>query len=408
MAKPTGALCNLDCAYCYFLSKKALYPGSRFRMSAEVQEAYIRQLLRAHASEPEVVIAWQGGEPTLIGLDFFRRAIELERRYANPDQRVLNTLQTNGTLLDDAWCEFLKEHGFLVGISIDGPPEIHDAYRVDKRGRPTFDRVLEGLRHLQRHGVDWNVLATVHAANGDCGQRVYRFLRDGLEARFIQFIPVVERASKGDAVTEYSVTPRQYGRFLIDVFEEWVRNDIGVVYVQAFDTALAHWVGAPGGLCVHEETCGRQALLEHTGDLYSCDHFVEPRFLLGNIVQSEMRELIDSPQQRQFGAAKRDALTEYCRRCCYRFACHGGCPRTRFARSPLGEPHHDYLCPGYEMFFDHISRSMDVMAGLLSVGCAPAALVDIYAAQDARRGRNDPCSCGSGRKWKRCHGSASA
>jgi len=306
MAKPTGAVCNLDCEYCFFLSKEMLYPGSRFRMAAELQETYIRQLLEAHARAPEVVVAWQGGEPTMMGLDFFRRAIDLERQYARPGQRILNTIQTNGTLLTDDWGEFLKANDFLVGISIDGPREMHDAYRVDKGGKPTFDRVMRGLDVLKRHQVDWNVLTTIHAVNGDHGRAVYTFLRDELGATFIQYIPIIERATEqtlpvadagwghgvkgrplytqeGSLVTHRSVGPAQYGRFLIEVFEEWVRRDIGTVYVQMFDTALANFYGEPGGLCVHAETCGSQVALEHTGDLYSCDHYVEPGYLLGNI-----------------------------------------------------------------------------------------------------------------------------
>ncbi len=274
MAKPTGAICNLDCEYCFFLSKEMLYPGSRFRMAQELQESYIRQLLEAHARAPEVVVAWQGGEPTIMGVEFFRRSIELQREYARPGQRILNTLQTNGTLIDDEFAAFLKENDFLVGISIDGPREIHDTYRVSKGGKPTFDRVIRGLEHLKDHGVDWNVLTTLHAANGDHGRRVYRFLRDELGATFIQFIPIIERASAetleianagwgghvngrplytqhGELVTKRSIGPEQYGRFMIDVFEEWVRHDIGRVYVQMFDTALANWVGEPAGMCVH-------------------------------------------------------------------------------------------------------------------------------------------------------------
>ena len=324
MAKPTGAICNLDCEYCFFLSKEMLYPGSRFRMAAELQEAYIRQLLEAHHRAPEVVIAWQGGEPTIMGLEFFRRSIELQRQYLRPGQRILNTLQTNGTLLSDEWGAFLKENDFLVGISIDGPREIHDRYRVSKGGLPTFDRVIRGLDVLKKHGVDWNVLTTVHAANGDQGGRVYRFLRDDLGATFIQFIPIIERATPetldvansgwggevkgrplytqhGDLVTERSIGPEQYGRFMIDAFEEWVRHDIGTVYVQMFDTALANWVGEPAGMCVHAETCGQQLALEHNGDLYCCDHFVEPDYLLGNIAQTPMAALVASAKQEKFG-----------------------------------------------------------------------------------------------------------
>ena len=427
MAKPTGAICNLDCEYCFFLSKEMLYPGSRFRMAAELQEAYIRQLLEAHHRAPEVVIAWQGGEPTIMGLEFFRRSIELQRQYLRPGQRILNTLQTNGTLLSDEWGAFLKENDFLVGISIDGPREIHDRYRVSKGGLPTFDRVIRGLDVLKKHGVDWNVLTTVHAANGDQGGRVYRFLRDDLGATFIQFIPIIERATPetldvansgwggevkgrplytqhGDLVTDRSIGPEQYGRFMIDAFEEWVRHDIGTVYVQMFDTALANWVGEPAGMCVHAETCGQQLALEHNGDLYCCDHFVEPDYLLGNIAQTPMAALVASAKQEKFGEDKRDTLTRYCLDCDVRFACNGGCPKDRFATSPYGEGGQHYLCPGYKLFFHHVSAPMETMAGLLAGGRAPSELMAGYAASDARRGRNEPCTCGSGRKWKHCHG----
>ena len=431
MAKPTGAVCNLDCEYCFFLSKEMLYPGSRFRMAAGLQETYIRQLLEAHARAPEVVVAWQGGEPTMMGLDFFRRSVELEGEYARPGQRIVNTIQTNGTLLDDSWGTFLAENGFLAGISIDGPPAMHDAYRVDKGGKPTSDRVLKGLDVLKRHGVDWNVLTTIHAVNADHGREVYAYLRDDLGATFIQFIPIIERATEqtlpiadagwghgvrgrplytqdGNLVTHRSVGAGQYGRFMIEVFEEWVRRDIGTVYVQMFDTALAHWHGEPGGMCVHAETCGQQLALEHTGDLYSCDHYVEPGYLLGNISERPLLELIVLPQQTTFGQDKRDTLTRYCLDCDVRFACNGGCPKDRFATSPYGEPGQHYLCPGYKDFFHHVNEPMRAMSALLSDGKAAADLMTAYAAADSRRSRNDPCPCGSGRKWKRCHGTGPA
>src|SRR3990172_7918881 len=320
LAKPTGAICNLDCEYCFFLSKEALYPGSRFRMADELLEIYIRQLIESHAGVPEVAIAWQGGEPTMMGLDFFRRSVELAQRYLKPGQRAAYTIQTNGTLLDDEWGAFLKEHGFLVGLSIDGPREMHDRYRVDKGGKGSFDRVMAGLRHLQDHVVDWNALTTIHVANQDRGREVYRFLRDECGARFMQFIPIVERATaqtlpianegwgekvrdrplytqEGELVTGRSISPQGYGRFLIDVFEEWVRRDVGEVYVQMFDVALANWVGEPPLLFVHTETCGLALALEHTGDLYSCDHLVEPASKLGNIKDKHILELIALPQQ---------------------------------------------------------------------------------------------------------------
>ena len=386
LAKPTGAVCNLDCSYCFFLSKEMLYPGSRFRMADELLETYLQQLIEAHAGVPEVTIAWQGGEPTLMGLDFFRRSVELTERHLRPGQRAVITIQTNGTLLDQEWCEFFKENDVLVGISIDGPREIHDGYRVNKGGKGSFDDVMRGLGHLRSAGVDWNVQTTVHALNGDRGLEVYRFLRDDCDARFIQFIPIIERATEdtqdgkprtswrdrplyvqeGSYVTNRTVAAKQYGRFLIDVFEEWVRRDVGEVYVQMFDVALANWVGEPPGLCVHSETCGSALALEHTGDLYSCDHFVEPRFRLGNIKEEHMLDLVSSQQQVQFGLDKRDKLPQYCLDCDVRFACHGGCPKDRFIETPSGDPGLNFLCAGFKDFFHHVDRPMRTMGELLS------------------------------------------
>ena len=427
LAKPTGAVCNLDCSYCFFLSKEMLYPGSRFRMADDLLKAYLRQLIEAHARVPEVTIAWQGGEPTLMGLDFFRRSVELTNDYLQPGQRAAYTIQTNATLLDDEWAAFFKEHGFLVGVSIDGPRELHDAYRVDKGGKGSYDKVVQGLDALRSAGVEWNALTTIHAENAGHGGEVYRFLRDDLGARFVQFIPIIERVAEADAdagvpwtswrdrplyvqdgnrVTGRSITAEQYGRFLIDVFEEWVRRDVGEVYVQMFDVALANWVGEPPGLCVHSETCGLALALEHTGDLYSCDHFVEPKHKLGNIRMTHMLELVDSPQQRQFGLDKRETLPQYCLDCDVRFACHGGCPKDRFIETPDGEPGLNYLCAGFKAFFHHVDGPMRTMGALLEEGRAPSEIVGLYEAADARRGRNDPCTCGSGEKWKRCHGAA--
>ncbi len=404
LAKPTGAICNLDCEYCFFLSKESLYPGSDFRMTDDVLAEYLRQLLAAQPRAPEVTVAWQGGEPTLMGLDFFRRAVALAEQVRRPGQRIVHTIQTNGTLLDDDWAGFFAEHGFLVGLSIDGPRALHDAYRVDKGGKPTFDRVLRGLAALRAHGVDWNALTTVHAASADHGREVYRFLRDDCGARYIQFIPIVERQAGPVPVTGRSVTPHGYGRFLIGVFEDWVRSDVGEVYVQMFDVTLANFYGEPPGLCVHSETCGLALALEHTGDLYSCDHFVDQAHLLGNIRERSIADLVGSPEQVSFGLAKRDTLPDYCRRCDVRFACHGGCPKDRFEVTPDGEAGLHYLCPSYQAFFRHVRPAMTEMCDLLRAGRPPAAIRDSYARSDARRGRNDLCGCGSGRKWKRCHG----
>lgn len=433
MTKPTGAVCNLDCDYCFFLSKEQLYPGSSFRMPRDVHEAYLAQLFAAHGPTDEVVIAYQGGEPTLMGLEFFAESVELAARLKGPRQRVQHTIQTNGTLLDDVWGAFLAEHGFLVGLSVDGPRAMHDAYRVDKGGKPTFDRVMAGWEVLRRHGVDWNALTTVHAANADHPLAVYRFLRDDLGAQFMQFIPIVERVpddllpqadagwgsrakdrplyrQAGSAVTHRSVRGEQYGRFLIGVFEEWARHDVGDVFVNTFDTALARWLGMPDvGLCVHAPTCGSALALEHTGDLYSCDHYVEPDHLLGSITAGgTLADLIDSPQQRAFGDAKRDTLPQYCRDCDVRFACHGGCPKDRFATTPDGEPGLHHLCAGYQDFFHHIDAPMRFAAAQLRAGRDATGLRGWYAAADARRGRNEPCPCGSGAKWKHCHGAAAA
>ena len=428
LAKPTGAVCNLDCSYCFFLSKEMLYPGSRFRMADDLLETYIRQLIEAHAHAPEVAVAWQGGEPTLMGVEFFRRSVELANAYLKPGQRAVYTIQTNATLLDEEWAAFFAENDVLVGVSIDGPRDLHDTYRVDKGGKGSFDKVMRGLGFLRDAGVDWNALTRVHAANADHGRRIYRFLRDACGARFMQFIPIIERISnersaqgeqewsswrdrplyllEGNRVTDRSVSAAQYGRFLVDVFEDWVRRDIGEVYVQMFDVALANWVGEPPGLCVHSETCGVALALEHTGDLYSCDHFVEPKFKLGNIKEQHLLELVNSPRQQQFGRDKLEKLPQFCLDCDVRFACHGGCPKDRFIETPSGDPGLNYLCAGFKEFFHHVEQPMQLMASLLAQGRAPSELVGLYAAEDAKRGRNDPCSCGSGRKWKHCHGDA--
>jgi uncharacterized protein len=404
LAKPTGPICNLDCEYCFFLSKEALYPGDRFRMSDDLLARYLHQYL---GSQPDggVTVAWQGGEPTLMGVDFFRRAVETAESVRRPGQVLQHTIQTNGTLLTDEWCELFARHGFLVGISIDGPPEVHDRYRVDKRGGPTSERVLRGLDLLRRHGVDVNVLCTVHAANQDRPLDVYRYFRDDLGITFIQFIPIVERENEtgfqeGDTVTDRSVDPVAWGGFLEAVFDEWVTRDVGTVFVQMFDAALASWCDLPSTLCIFRETCGDALALEHNGDLYSCDHFVEPDHLLGNITTTTMVELVTSPKQRAFGRAKADTLPAYCRSCEVRFACHGECPRNRFTLTPDGEPGLNYLCAGYKSFFTHIDGPMRLMAGLVRSGRYADEVRGILTGA----GRNDPCPCGSGRKSKACHG----
>lgn len=403
LAKPSGPICNLDCRYCFFLSKEALYPGDRFRMPDDVLAAYVRQVLEAQAV-PEVTIAWQGGEPTLLGVDFFRRALALVDEHRRPGQTVHHTIQTNGTLLTDEWCALLAEHRFLVGLSIDGPPALHDAYRVDKRGAPTFDKVRRGWDLLRAHGVDTNVLCTVHAANQHAPLEVYRFFRDDLGARHVQFIPIVERENdtgfqEGDTVTDRSVDPQAWGRFLVAVFDEWLVRDVGTVFVQMFDAALASWLDLPATMCIFSETCGNAVALEHNGDLYSCDHFVEPAHLLGNIMATHMVDLLASPRQRAFGVAKRDTLPRYCRECAVRFACHGECPKNRFTLTPDGEAGLNYLCAGYQAFFTHVDGPMRLMAALLRQGRYADEVMGLLRGAP----RNEPCPCGSGRKAKHCH-----
>jgi uncharacterized protein len=429
LAKPAGAQCNLDCDYCFFLSKEMLYPDSRLRMSDEQLERYLRQLIETHAGQREVTIAWQGGEPTLMGLDFYRLSVEIAERHLQPGQRALHTIQTNGTLIDAEWARFLRENGFLVGISIDGPRDIHDAHRVSRGGRGSFDRVMQGLSHLRGAGVEFNTLTTLNAQSAGRGVEIYRFLRDECDSHFMQFIPIIERVQHADQdgtvpwsswrdrplyrqsgshVSTRSIGADQYGRLLIDVFEEWVRRDVGQRYVQMFDVALASWVGEPSGLCVHSPTCGRALALEHNGDLYSCDHYVEPGYLLGNIAESPMARLVDSPRQRAFGAVKSTSLPGQCTKCEVRFACRGGCPKDRLIETADGEAGLNYLCDGYREFFRHVDGPMRIMRDLLTRGQPPAQITRRYALEDARRGRNDPCTCASGRKWKHCHGARPA
>lgn len=420
LAKPTGAACNLDCSYCFFLSKAQLYPGSRFRMDDTVLETYVRQLLEAQPG-PEVAVSWQGGEPTLMGLDFFRRSIKLVEKYRLPHQDIQYTIQTNGTRLDDEWARFFKQHRFLVGLSLDGPGDLHDRHRVTKGGAGSFDQVLAGHARLARHGVDVNILCTVHSDNADHPLRIYRFFRDNLGARHLQFIPVVERTTagaadgagggwaerplytqQGEQATSRSVGAAQYGRFLCAVFDEWVRHDVGSVFVQAFDVALGNRVGRYA-LCVHAPTCGDALALEHNGDLYSCDHYVEPGYRLGNLAETSLAELVASPRQRKFGRDKQDSLPGQCRRCDVLNLCQGGCPKDRFATTPEGEPGLNHLCAGYLAFFRHIGPSLDFMAAELGAGRPPAGVMDLFARAGAG-GRNDPCPCGSGLKAKHCHG----
>jgi uncharacterized protein len=356
-------------------------------MSEDLLDVFTRQYIEGQAV-PLVTFAWQGGEPLLMGPDFFWRAVELQEQYRRPGMRIVNALQTNGTLLDDTWCHFFREHNFLVGLSLDGPRDLHDAYRVDKRGRTTFNMVMEGLQLLKKHEVEFNILTCVHAANGDHPLKVYRFLRDEVGASFIQFIPIVQRDDETGfqehkGTSARSVAPQQYGDFLVKVFDEWVTHDVGQVFVQIFDVALAGFLGQSGGLCVFQQTCGRALVLEHNGDLYSCDHFVEPRYMLGNIRARHLFELVNSRQQSRFGRAKWDKLPNRCRRCDVRFLCNGGCPKNRIFPTKDGRPV-NYLCDGYRAFFTHIEGPMRIMAAALRMHKPASVVMDILAEESSR------------------------
>jgi len=415
MAKPRGPICNLNCTYCYYLPKAALYPGSDFMMTDEVLDSFIRQYITAQ-HVPEVTFGWQGGEPLLMGREFFERALALQAKYRRPGMRILNTLQTNGTLVDEAWAQFFHDRQFLIGLSLDGPQALHDAFRVDQGGQPTWERVMRGLRPLQQHQVEYNLLCTVHQANAPHPLAVYRFFRDEVQAEFVQFIPIVRRDNatghqEGLTVTPQSVTAQQYGDFLIGVFDEWVRRDVGRVFVQIFDVALAAWRGERPGLCVFEPTCGLGLAMEHNGDLYACDHYVEPRYRLGNILETPLMELVTSAAQREFGQTKLKTLPQQCLDCAVRFVCNGGCPKNRLLPVEDGAPQLNYLCAGYQAFFRYIRHPMEMMVEELRQRRPPANVMTRLAQADAAltakfaaAKRNDPCPCGSGKKFKVCHG----
>jgi uncharacterized protein len=379
MVKPIGPICNLNCSYCYYLEKENLYRTSKnFRMSDEVLESFIKQFIEAH-EVPLVTFTWQGGEPTLLGLEYFEKVIALQKKYQG-NKKIDNAFQTNGTRLTEDWCRFFSRNNFLVGISIDGPAPVHDRYRKNKAGKPTFDEVMKGIKLLKRFRVEFNTLTVINNANAGQPVEIYRFLKK-TGSKFMQFIPIVERISQeptaegltlvppgaaGEAsVADWTVRSRQYGKFMTSVFDEWVKNDVGQIFVQLFDVTLANWVGASPGLCVFAETCGEAAVMEHNGDLYSCDHFVYPEHFLGNILNQPLVEMMSSHRQIQFGKDKRDTLPRQCMFCEVRFACHGGCPKSRFAVTADGQPGLNWLCEGYKMFFNHVKPYMEFMSNEL-------------------------------------------
>lgn len=401
MAKAIGPICNLDCKYCFYLEKEQLYPeNEKWKMSDERLETFIRDYIAAQPGN-QVNFAFQGGEPTLLGVDFFRKVVSFQKKYGKGKQ-IETALQTNGTLLDDEWGAFLSENRFLVGLSIDGPEELHDANRVDKKGGSTYKDVIRGLNILRKHNVEFNTLTCVNSLTVQHPTRIYKFLKS-IGSRYLQFIPIVERkvdaagaklgldfatpptldqapeTREAPEMTEFSVPAEAYGEFLVTIFNQWIKRDVGKVHVQLFDVALGKWLNMPGGLCYFSETCGRALAMEHDGDVYTCDHFVYPQYKLGNLMNTSLGELADSPQAQAFGNAKRDRLPRYCKECTVRFACNGECPKHRFTWTPDGEWGLNYLCPAYKKFFAHIDTPMKMMAELYRNKRSPAEVMTMLA-----------------------------
>lgn len=424
MAKPSSSICNLDCSYCFYLEKEKLYPdqNKNWKMNDETLELYIQQHIEAQPGV-EVQFAWQGGEPTLMGIDFFHRVVQLCEKYAG-NKRIKHAFQTNGILLNDTWCNLFKHHDFLIGISIDGPADLHDVYRVNRSKKSTHAKVMEGIQYLKKHNIEFNTLTVVHDLNSQQPERVYQFLKS-IGSTYLQFIPLVERKSDNikenpqvlnlvlpgepqAKVTSWSVPSWRYGEFLNSIFDVWVKQDVGRIFVNMFDSTLAAWCGQPSGSCITSETCGHAFALESNGDLYQCDHFVYPEYLLGNIHQISINEMNQSSEAKQFGEDKAKTLNLDCLECEYKFACHGSCPKHRFSISERGFINHNYFCTGYKAFFKHVAPYMRLMAELLQNQQSPMNIMSIiqnhpkllYAHFDVSK--NHPCPCGSGEKFKRC------
>ena len=394
MIKPAGSLCNLDCHYCYYLDKAEIYGGREPRMSLEMLETCIRKYIEA-SEVPEVTFNWHGGEPLVMGLDFYREAVRLEQKYAG-GKKINNTIQTNGTLLTREWADFLRAGDWLVGVSVDGPEQVHDRYRRDKGGKPTLEKVVRGIEHLYRAGVRYNTMTTVNRSSEGHGLEVYNFMKS-LGSQYMQFMPVVEHikyplnaagkpnkgarpfivdpATEGAILAPWSVSAMGFGKFMNEIFDWWVRNDVGKYFVNLFDATLAGWVGAQPGTCVYAETCGGNSIIEHNGDVYVCDHFVYPKYRIGNIATDSLADMMDSPAQTKFGIDKRNSLPRTCQVCRWFKACHGECPKHRFNLTEAGETGLNALCEGYRLFFSHVEPYMDFMRERLIEGTAPAAVM---------------------------------
>ena len=425
LAKPSGPLCNLDCKYCFYLEKEAYFKEderSTYYMNPETREAYVKQYLASQTGN-QVHFAFQGGEPTLVGLTYFEELVQLVEEHKADHQKVSYAIQTNGTRLNEAWALFLKKHNVLVGLSIDGPEELHDAYRVNKGGNPTHAKVMKAMHLLQEHGVEYNTLTVINHLNSQHPLEVYKFLKS-TGSQYMQFIPIVERiddsgeelcdapkldeVESGFKIPEWNVRPKAFGHFYNAIYDEWVRNDVGKIFVQMFDLQLGFDMGQPSSLCVYSKTCGAAGILEHNGDLYSCDHFVYPKYKLGNIHEKTMEDMFESEFQQTFGNNKYDMLPSDCRQCEFLTRCYGGCPKHRFNKTSKQEPGLNYLCEGYKLFFAHIKPTMAYMAQCLKQKKSPALVMEwINSGQMAKDfavniSRNDPCPCGSGKKYKQC------
>jgi len=403
--KPIGASCNLSCHYCYYRDKGELYrTGASLRMSREVLEEYILQ--HSEACPTKVInFCWHGGEPTLLGIDYFRTIVAIERKYCPPGKIIRNGIQTNGTLLNEEWCRFLKDEGFYVGISLDGPREFHDCYRVTGKQEPTYDQVMRGYELLTRYDIPCDILCVVHRKNVYHPEQVYRFFRS-IDARYIEFLPLVERPSQRENdVTDRSVPAEAFGVFLCTIFDEWLRHDVGNIKIQIFEEMAERAMGMEQALCVFQKTCGTVPVIEHNGDFFSCDHFVDEEHRLGNILETPLVILLESPTQRSFGEKKQSTLPHYCRVCEFLEMCNGGCPKDRIARTPDGERGLNYLCAGYRRFFNHIQPFVAELRDLWSRTSSVYPLKGVpsrEAGTGKKPGRNDPCPCGSGRKYKKC------
>ena len=373
MLKPAGAHCNLACKYCYYLEKNKLYPtAQRHLMSDEILEQFTREYIEAQTMN-QVLFTWHGGEPLLRSIDFYRKALSLQQKYAG-GRRIDNVIQTNGTLLTDEWCEFFAQNHWLVGISIDGPQPYHDHYRLTAAGKPSWQKVMQGIKLLKKHGVEWNAMAVVNADNANHPLEFYRFFKEN-GCQFLQFTPIVERLTRHEdgrtlasladkneiPLSEASVTPEQWGYFLCAIFDEWVRKDVGKIFVEIFDCTLANWMGISPGICAYSKECGHAGVMEHNGDVYSCDHFVFPEYKLGNIRDHSLIDMLYGEQQQEFSRLKHSSLPRQCKECDMEFACHGECPKNRFMKDQYGDSGLNYLCPGYYHYYQHVAPYMDYM-----------------------------------------------